>query len=77
MKKLKPIEVALIVFAAICIFGSQFLEFLSVSLSIFYDMKIVGIVSVVLFSLFFAIYIGLQCFALIYQPKYDKKIPTN
>lgn len=53
MKKLKRREVAVIVFAAISIFGARFLLFAD----FFIDSKILGVIIIVLWSLYYAVLI--------------------
>ncbi|MGN1419836.1 MAG: hypothetical protein ACI4W6_10940 [Acutalibacteraceae bacterium] len=66
MKNLKPNETALVVFAAVCIFAAQFALLLdTVTLT---DSKIFGIVFIVLWSLYYAILIGMSI------KKYERKI---
>lgn len=58
MKKMKPYEIAIVVFAAICIFGAQFISIIDTFT--FSDSKIFGIIFIVLWSLYYAILIGMS-----------------
>ncbi len=53
MKNLKPKEVALVVFAAVCIFGAQFFSFVDFLV----DSKTLGVIITILWSLYYAILI--------------------